>query len=366
MIHKSPLLAAALSLAAVFPASGCAAGSDPVLPDHDAVNAAPLAPRVVTQPVVHDSDDPAIWVNAADPSRSLVIGTDKAKGGALYAFDLKGHIVGRTADLERPNNVDIVQGVRFGDTVLDLACTTERKAKRLRFFSLPDLKPLDAGDLEVFEGDTSREPMGVALYKRPVDGALFVIVGGKSGPSSGYLWQYRVTRGADGMLRMEKVREFGTYSGRKEIEAIAVDAELGYVYYSDEQYGIHKWAADPFSADAGRELALFGTSGFASDIEGISVLKTGPGKGYLLVSNQQADTFRIFPREGTKSTPHHHPLLSSVRVSTRESDGSEVSTAVSFPGFPGGLFVAMSTDRTFQYYAVEDLLRAAGLAGKTP
>lgn len=336
------------------------AGADsPVLPDEDAVNA-PLLPLVVTEPVSKDSDDPAIWLHPGKPEESLILGTDKTKNGSLYVFNLKGQVVGKSIPLARPNNVDVVQTVRFGRQTLDLAVTTERGECRLRFFTLPDMKCVDRGDLLVFDGDRSRGPMGVAFYKRPRDGALFVIVGGKSGPSEGYLWQYRVGLRKDGTLEMRKVREFGRFSGRKEIEAIAVDSELGYVYYSDEQYGIHKYLADPDARDAGRELALFGASGFASDIEGISVCKTGPGRGYLLVSNQQADTFRIFPREGTLSSPHHHPFLASVRVSTRESDGSEVTTAA-LPGFPGGLFVAMSTDRTFQFYSVESLLRAAGL-----
>jgi hypothetical protein len=34
------------------------------------------------------------------------------------------------------------------------------------------------------------------------------------------------------------------------------------------------------------------------------------------------------------------------------------------PGFPGGLFVAMSADRTFHFYAWDDLAAAAGLEGR--
>ena len=44
----------------------------------------------------------------------------------------------------------------------------------------------------------------------------------------------------------------------------------------------------------------------------------------------------------------------------RFDDGSEV-TAEALPGFPGGLFVAMSTDRTFHYYAWDDIAAAAKL-----
>lgn len=244
---------------------GCA----PVIaPDPSATNA-PVKPRVVTQALAHDTDDPAIWINRADLAKSLVIGTDKDTAGGLYAFDLAGKIVGQTLPLKRPNNVDIVTGVMLGGKPTDIAVTTEREAQRLRVFRLPDLAPLDNGDLSVFDGDRTRGPLGVALYRRPGDGAVFAIVGGKSGPAEGYLWQYRLEDDGAGKIKMTKERAFGAYSGKKEIEAIAVDAELGFVYYSDEQHGVHKYRADPAAPDAAMELALFGTTGFASDLEGI-------------------------------------------------------------------------------------------------
>lgn len=336
--------------------AGCA---DRILPDPDATNVA-VRPRVVTTALAHDTDDPAIWINRADPARSLVVGTDKDTAGGLYAFDLAGKIVRQTPTLKRPNNVDILIGMMLGGKPVDIAVTTEREEQRLRVFSLPDLALLDKGDLVVFDGDRTRGPMGVALYRRPGDGAVFAIVGGKSGPADGYLWQYRFEDDGTGKVKMTKVRAFGRYSGKKEIEAIAVDAELGYVYCSDEQFGLRKYRADPAAPDAAEELALFGTTGFASDHEGISIYQQAGGQGYILVSNQQADSFRIFSRAGTPGKPHDHPLLASVRVSSRESDGSEV-TSEALPGFPGGLFVAMSTDRTFHYYAWADLAAAAKL-----
>ena len=64
--------------------------------------------------------------------------------------------------------------------------------------------------------------MGIALYKRPGDGAIFAIVSRKSGPSGSYLWQYRLEV-RNGALTAAKVRQFGRFSGAKEIEAIAVD-----------------------------------------------------------------------------------------------------------------------------------------------
>lgn len=317
-------------------------------------------PRIITEPAKHDTDDPAIWINRADLAKSLVIGTDKNSDGALNAYDLSGKIVRSVTGLKRPNNVDIATGFKLGGRTVDLAVVTEREKLRLRVFTVPDLAEADRGDLVVFDGDANRAPMGVALYQRPRDGAVFAIVAGKSGPAEGYLAQYRLEDDGTGRVKMSLVRHFGAYSGRAEIEAIAVDAELGYVYYSDETFGVRKFAADPDAPDANRELAVFGTIGFESDHEGISIYKHPDGTGYLVVSDQQAHRFQIFPREGTAGKPHDHPMLKAVDVAAIESDGSEV-TSVGLPGFPGGLFVAMSEGKVFHFYAWDDLAKAAGL-----
>lgn len=334
-----------------------------VLPDPDA-KLPPVAPRVVTEAVRHDADDPAIWINPADPAQSLVLGTDKDADGALYVFGLDGKIRHdlTVRGLSRPNNVDIACGVMIGGRKTDVAVVTERYAHRLRVYRLPDMAAVDGGGIPVFEGELARDCMGIALWTRPADGALFAFVSRSDyqAPREGYLHQYRLVDDGAGTLRGLLVRRFGTWSGANEIESLAVDHELGYLYGSDETFGVRKYHADPLAEDAEDELAHFGTTGFAEDREGISIYPTGPGRGYLLVSNQAADTFRIFAREGAPGRPHDHPLLASVRLSTLDSDGSDV-TNVSLPGFPGGLFVAMSTDRTFHFYAWDDIARAAAL-----
>lgn len=321
-----------------------------------------VKPAVVTEKVMFDTDDPAIWIHPTDKSKSLIIGTDKETGGGLYAFDLNGKIVKKALGLQRPNNVDIATGVVLGGKATDIAIVTERETNKLRFFSLPDLQEITAGGLECFAGEAARKPMGVAVYTRPSDNATFVIVGRKTGPSGSYLWQYRLLDDK-GNIALQLVRKFGTYSGRKEIESIAVDNENGYIYYSDEQAGIHKYHADP--AKGNEELAFFGQSDFKSDLEGISFYKFPDGTGYILVSDQQANRFNVYAREGSKNNPHEHTLITGIPTSTMESDGSETSS-VSLPGFTGGIFVAMSTDRTFQFYRWTDIAAKGGLRVLTP
>lgn len=347
-----------LALVAVAGAAG-----RPAAPDADARNA-PVRPRVVSEPVRHDSDDPAIWINRADPAASLVLGTDKDADGALYVFGLDGKIRHdlTVRGLSRPNNVDVAYDVPFAGGKVDIAVVTERYAHRLRVYRLPEMTAIDGGGIPVFEGELARDCMGIALYTRPSDGAVFAFVSRSDhlAPREGYLHQYRLVDDGSGRLRGLLVRRFGRWSGANEIEALAVDQEKGFLYAADETSGIRKYHADPLVEDASDELAHFGTDGFAEDREGTSIYPTAPGRGWILVSNQAADTFRIFAREGEQADAHRHALRGSVRLSTVDSDGSDV-TAVALPGFPGGLFVAMSTDRTFHFYAWDDIARAAGL-----
>ncbi len=316
---------------------------------------AAVKPKFITEPTPSDTDDPAIWIHPEDPARSLIIGTDKEDGGGLYVYDLQGKILRDkvVTGMHRPNNVDLEYGLPLQGQPTDFIIATERNNEDVRIFSFPDMQPIDGGGIPVFEGEDDRDPMGVAIYKRPRDQSIFAIVGRKTGPSDAYLWQYRLDDDGSGQVRMTKVRAFGKYSGQKEIEAIAVDDKLGYVYYSDEGVGIRKYYADPDKGN--QELALFGQWDFGQDHEGISIFDLDDQRGYILVSDQQRNRFNVYPREGTDDDPHQHELITSIEVSTMESDGSEVTSLPLGDLFPHGLFVAMSTDKTFHLYDWRDI-----------
>ena len=314
-----------------------------------------ITPKKVTQKVANDTDDPAIWINREDPTKSLIIGTDKGNEegvGALYVFDLDGKIVDSVNNIQRPNNVDVAYDFNLGNERIDIAVCTERYTHSIRVFRLPSMTPVDNGGIPVFVGDTLRAPMGVALFTEPTRNTIYAIVGRKYGPKDGYLWQYELYN-ENGVARGKLVRKFGKFSGSKEIEAIAVDNELGYVYYSDENVGVRKYYAHPDSSNT--ELALFAQEGFTDDHEGISIFKKDEKKGYILVSDQQANTFHIYPREGSGGNAHNHPRLKSVLLSTLESDGNEVTSMALNQTFAHGLFVAMSDDGTFHYYHWQDI-----------
>jgi 3-phytase len=310
-----------------------------------------IKPDVITEFTLNDTDDPAIWVHPTVPEKSIVFGTDKETNGAIYAFDLEGKIIEDKTirNIERPNNVDIEYGFQLNDsTIIDIMVFTEREKQQIRMFSVPDMKPLDGGGFSVFEDEKdieNRLPMGISLYKSPKDSVVYTIVSRKSGPKEGYLYQYALQSDSLG-VRSKFIRKFGSFSGIKEIEALAVDDKNGYVYASDEGVCIKKYYAEPSMGNA--ETACFGGEYFLEDIEGIAIATYPNGNGYLIVSNQQKGEFNIF---STKDDS----FLKAVNLSTLETDGCEVVTVALGAKFSNGLFVAMNDEKNFYFYDLKKL-----------
>jgi len=312
-----------------------------------------IAPDVITEKSLNDTDDPAIWIHPTDASKSIVFGTDKDTNGAIYAYDLQGKIIEEKTirNVERPNNVDLAYGFAINDSVkVDVLAFTEREKQQIRLFSIPDMQPLDNSGFPVFEDETDIEnklPMGIALYKSPVDSSFYAIVGRKTGPKEGYLYQYKLVA-ENNSVTSTLVRKFGDFSGEKEIEAIAVDAEMGYVYYSDEGHCIRKYYAEPSKGND--EIACFGGDLFLEDIEGIAIARYNDGTGYLIVSDQQKGQFNIFDRQT-------NAFIKAVNLTTLETDGCDVVTVPLNDTFKSGLFVAMNEEKDFYFYDLDKLIK---------
>ena len=89
---------------------------------------------------------------------------------------------------DRPNNVDVEYGIDLDASPTDIAVLTERLGRRLRVYAIARdgsaLRDISAGKMPILDGASGDEgaPMGIALYRRPKDGAIFAIVAPKAGP----------------------------------------------------------------------------------------------------------------------------------------------------------------------------------------
>ena len=344
-------------------------GTSVVLCAQTSAKPASVASFRTTAALPRDPDDPAIWINRADPAQSLIFATMKVArpDGALAVFGLDGSLRQLIPGPDRPNNVDVEYGLPLDGRPTDIVVLTERLGRRLRVYAITNsgktVRDVSSGDLPILTRapDDQGAPMGIGLYRRPKDGAIFAIVAPKAGPADRYLWQYRLEDDGIGHVKASFVRRFGAFSGTKEIEAVAVDDELGYVYYADELSGIHKWYADPDAPGADRELALFGTSGYERDREGIGIYTMPGGRGYIVVVDQipGGSIFHFYRREGEPGRPHDHSReLATVNGGADDTDGIDVTSAPLGPDFPDGLLVAMnSSSRNFLLYRWRDLAR---------
>ena len=285
--------------------------------------------------------------------------------------DLAGTIRQTIGGIDRPNNVDVEYGFSLRGKIVDLAVATERLARQLRIFRIDraDGRLIDLGGAPILQGEEgdAGAPMGIALYRRPRDGAVFAIVAPKTGPQNGYLRQYRLTAGARDRITATFVRRFGSFSAStirpdNEIEAVAVDDAAGYVYYADEADAIHKWHADPDHPDAARELARFGRTGFRGDREGIGIYARPDGTGYIICTDQLDGNseYHLFRREGAPGKPHDHATaVAVIRGGADATDGIEVSSAGLGTSLPQGLLIAMnSAPRNFLVFNWADVADA--------
>lgn len=311
-----------------------------------------IEPTIITEQVPYDSDDPAIWLHPTDLSKSLIIGSDKDEAdGGIYAFDLTGKKVQNVFQrgMAYPNNVDIKTGFKKGNDTIDIAVSSEREANKIRIYKLPELTFIDQGGFEVFEGEdpSFRRPMGVAFHTNPNTGDTEVFVSRKQGPTEGYLGHYKISSDSLGILHIDHIRNFGKFSGGTgEIEAIAVDSNEEIIYYSDEACCIRAYST---RADQNNQLFQFGEKEFKEDREGIAIYKE-IGATKLIISNQQEHAFNIYTIKNLSGVYEQ-----TVYLSTTETDGCDLTTTP-LPGFPNGIFVAMSDDRTFHYYDLKELL----------
>ena len=386
-------LFAVTALVVLNASSGCRRTTP--TPDEDSTKPAPapsplskaleIESEYATAQLSNDPDDPAIWVHPQDPSRSLILGTMKvaAPAGAVVVFGVDGQVRQTISGIDRPNNIDVEYGVQLGGRRTDIAVATERLARQLRVFRIDPAEGrlVDLGGIPILQGQAGEAgaPMGIALYRRPRDGAVFAIVAPKEGPRDGYLWQYRLSDVGNGRVGATFVRRFGTYSAatvreENEIEAVAVDDTLGYVYYADEADGIHKWQADPDHQDAGRELAHFARTGFRGDREGIAIYTLSDGTGYIVVTDQLDDDseYHLYPREGAPGNPHDHSReIAVLRGGADATDGIEITSSALGPGLPHGMLIAMnSASRNFLVYRWQDIAAqtrpALKMAGAEP
>jgi 3-phytase len=352
-----------------------------------------------------NADDPAIWRNAADPERSLVVAT--AKKGGLRVYGLDAHQV-QSIPAPPPaspddapgrfNNVDLVSRFPLGAGRSDLAVVSDRGNDRLRIYRIapsgagapltdvtdPSAPPVFSSNQE--EINEQRTAYGLATWTDKATGRAYALVSRRNetrlallelrSTSAGTVG-YRTVRTLDlpSAFRLPNGTSWtpcGEPGEAPQVEGMVVDPVNGLLYAGQEDVGIWRLRADltgpPVLIDKVREFGVPGTyddvteectSGpdpgyggtrLAADVEGLTLLQEPDGDGYLMASSQGDDTFVLYDRETDEDNEYEGGFrivaASGTLDGSEQCDGAAVLNAPLGSRYPHGLLVVQDGQDT--------------------
>ena len=305
-----------------------------------------------------DSDDPAIWVNPNNPGESIVIGT--LKDGGLAVFDLGGNIIQTVLPAPfgdiRYNNVDLIYGFDLGSEQADLAVVSDRENDTLAIFKInPNTRQLEDitadGILETIFGvdDGEATAYGLATYVSPVSGKSYAFVTQADGNKVAQL--ELVAEGGEVNASVVRTIELPIPTGDAEdsqSEGIVVDQELGFLYVAmEEEVGILKFSAEP---EGGNDFTI------VQPLQEPAELQQVPFSDFITFGDSLVDVGNVFLNtEGTfpPSPPYFNGRFSNGEL-VSEIIAEELGLSASTPFVTGGNNYAFGGAETGSGLSKED------------
>lgn len=290
-----------------------------------------------TKPVPRDSaidaaDDPAIWIHAAAPDSSRIIGTDKQGGLAVYDLSGKELYYYPTGKM---NNGDIRYGFEIPTGKVDLLAVSNRTDHTVDIYQIHANGALEVIHQQQLKSQLKEDVYGLCMYHSSKTGKYFVFVNGKDGAIEE--WElFPVGNRVSGKL--VRNLKLGT-----QVEGMVADDENGLLFVGEEDRGIWKFPADPEDQSAPILLAQSAEADNPSirfDLEGMAIYKKSNGAGYLIASSQGNSSYAIFERTSPHKYFGNFKIVDGLASDgTEETDGLEVTSYPLGNNFPSGLLV---------------------------
>lgn len=264
---------------AMFALSACAGVAS--IPSNPMPNIVLIEAVGETAPVISPgdaADDPAIWRNAADPARSLIVATDKSWG--LNVYDLSGALMA-SAPAGLVNNVDLRADVSIAGRPGVLVAASDRSKDPIGQIALYALEssPVALRHLAhvVIESDGVGDVYGFCLWRRNGDDVHAFIAF-----NNGDVRQYAL--GLSGTSPTATLVRDIAFSSRT--EGCVADDRTGMIYIGEEEVGVWRMSASPESPDSPTLFAAVDGVTLVADVEGLAIAPVGASGGYLIASSQ--------------------------------------------------------------------------------
>jgi 3-phytase len=307
----------------------------------------------VGTPNADAADDPAIWRNAADPARSLIVGTDKKAGLYVYGLD------GKTRDFldaGRVNNVDLKDGITINGAPGILVAASDRNDVAHARVALFRLDPASAKltALGTLDGGAG-EAYGICMGQDEAGTSAFIVL--KDGTINQMLID---ASGAVPSGRIVRRMKLGTQS-----EGCAVDDRTHTLYVAEEDVGLWRFDARTTGVTTPTKIAAADGKNLVMDAEGVAIAPAGDKDGYVVVSSQGDNAYVLY-RLSDDSYVGRFRIVDGTIGGSEETDGIELMLGDFGPDYPGGLFIAQdghnaAAAQNFKLVAWDDILKALGL-----
>ena len=310
-----------LTLLPLLSLAGCAAGA-PMISGLPPVQ---VTASGETQPVgtnrADAADDPAIWVDPANPNHALIVATDKKAG--LHVYDLAGKDIAFT-QAGLVNNVDVA------DDIIVASDRNDGVNAHLAVFRLDAEGPaiIPRGRAAAGTG----EAYGLCLKKsapgQPITAALIVkdgtvrvgtltLVEGAA-PGFAVVWEHKIPTQSEGCV---------------------FDGDT--LYVGEEDGGIWELKPDGKGATA-RLVAPVDNQRLVADVEGLATIDH-KGERYLIASSQGDNAYAVFRLPGMDYVGRF-AVAAGAYGATSETDGIEAVAGNFGPDYPDGIFLAQDGD----------------------
>jgi 3-phytase len=288
----------------------------------------PVAPVVkCSDRQSRDQDDMCIWIHPTEPSRSTILAADKA-ANRIFVYDLEGTTL-QSIDARNPGNIDVRHGFPLGTGRVDIVAFNQRDDPKILVYQV-DVR---SRRLERVDNDAIRTAAnyGGTLYRSPKSGKFYFL----TTSAQGHVEQFELGDDGAGKVAGRKVRGWKVGGS----EAAVADDETGRIYIGEEDRGVWEVGGEPDDPAPGELVIKLGEHGLASDVEGLAIYYLPGGKGYLIVSNQSRNNFKVYQRTGK------HEFAGTFAIQgARDSDGLDVCNAHLGTAFPKGLFACHTGD----------------------
>ena len=302
-----------------------------------------VSPSFETEPVISKgdaADDSVIWVNPVNVAQSIVLGTDKKSGVYAYAMDAK------TLGYSKLGKINNIDSRTIGEYSFIFASNRTQQSVDVWIFrnqAISDSIAKGAFSLPVdrsMQGQSEINIYGICAGIDPELG-LLAFVTEDEGPRV-EVWQYS----AEGLSLIH------TFDNGGESEGCVYDDENRTLFISEEEVnGVLRAYQVSAALDFSQPIVVDSRQGgINGDPEGVTLYKTSPTGGYIILSSQGDSKFNLYQRKspydylGSFIVIDSQPIDGTVIDGTSITDGIDAVNISFNKDFPEGLIVLQDND----------------------